>query len=68
MSNPGSLRRRGSAEAENRSQRRTRNDAETRAHLEAYMQAFLGTEDECIQEFEAIGIECWPSEDRADKR
>jgi len=55
------------AEAENR-RHSTRDDPETRAHLEAYMQAFLGTEGEIIPEFEEAGIECWLNAERADKR
>jgi hypothetical protein len=56
------------AAEEDRSQRATRDDKETQAHLEAYMQAFLGTEAELVREFEEAGVECWLNEDRTEKR
>jgi hypothetical protein len=71
MGNPLSWWRRGDREgaplAEGRPDH-TKDDAAIRAHLEAYMQAFLGTEGEFVQEFEAAGVECWLNQDRADKR
>ena len=51
-----------------RQDRWTRDDPEIRAHLEAYIQAFLGTEAEYIREFEEVGVECWPNEKPTDKR
>jgi len=59
MSNPASLRFRLGGEAETPSERLTKDDAETRAHLEAYMRDFAGTPQEFIAEFEAAGIESW---------
>ena len=50
-------------EPETRS-RSTRDDPETRAHLEAYMQAFLQTEAEQIREFEEASVECWLDVDK----
>lgn len=44
------------------------NEAEVAEHLEAYMSAFLGTEEEFIAEFEEAGIACWLDAERADKR
>jgi hypothetical protein len=38
-------------------QRSTKDDAQTRAHLEAYMAAFMGTDAEVIEDFEKAGIE-----------
>jgi hypothetical protein len=46
-----------SAEAETRRSRSTRDDAATRAHLEAYMQAFLGTANELVPGIEEAAIE-----------
>jgi hypothetical protein len=43
-------------------------DAEMEAHLNAYMTAFLGTEQEFIREFEEVGVACWLNADRPDKR
>ena len=43
-------------------------ESRIRAHLEAYMAAFLGTEQESIREFEEAGQESWVNADRADKR
>jgi hypothetical protein len=46
-----------------------RDEATVRAHLEAYMAAFIDTEQELIPEFEEIGVQCWLNEDSpADKR
>ena len=39
--------------------RLTKDDAETRAHLEAYMRDFAGTPAEFIAGFEVAGIEAW---------
>jgi hypothetical protein len=61
----GSRSRFGAAQAE---ERWTRDDPETRAHLEAYIQAFLGTEAEYIREFEEVGVECWPNEKPTNRR
>jgi hypothetical protein len=65
MSNPASLRRHA---VENGDQRSTKDDAVTRAYLEAYMHAFAGTEQEFIAEFEAAGIEAWLQEISPSKR
>ena len=43
-------------------------ESRVRAHLEAYMEAFLGTEQEFIREFEEAGVACWLNADRSDKR
>lgn len=60
MSNPASQsRNHQSAEREIPSERLTKDDAETRAHLEAYMRDFAGTPAEFIAGFEVAGIEAW---------
>lgn len=45
-------------------QRATKDDAETRAHLEAYIAAFIDTKQEFIREFEEAGIEAWLNEEK----
>ena len=47
---------------------RANEESKVRSHLEAYMAAFLESEQEYIREFEEAGVACWSNADRPNKR